>query len=90
METMARSTMYQFRIDEEEKAETFRVFSEMGIKPAQAVRLFFRQVRITQSIPFPIEHIPNAEMRKVFEETDAGIDIHKAKDTEDLFRQLGL
>ena len=87
---MARSSMYQFRIDEEEKAETFRVFSEMGIKPAQAVRLFFRQVRITQSIPFPIEYIPNAETRKVFEETDAGIDIHKAKDAEDLFRQLGL
>lgn len=57
--TLARSTMYQFRIDETEKAETFEILRNMGIKPAQAVRLFFRQIRQTNAIPFPIEHIPN-------------------------------
>jgi DNA-damage-inducible protein J len=56
---VANSTMYQFRIDEKEKAETFAILQEMGIKPSQAVRLFFRQIRQTKSIPFPIEHIPN-------------------------------
>ena len=44
---MSNSTMYQFRIDENDKAETFRILEEMGIKPAQAVRLFFRQIRKT-------------------------------------------
>ena len=88
MEIMSRSTMYQFRIDEDEKAETFKIFNEMGLKPAQAVRLFFRQVRITQSIPFPIEHFPNAETKKVFTETDAGIDINRAKDIKDLLSKL--
>lgn len=61
---MATKTMYQFRIDEQEKAETFAILKGMGIKPAQAVRLFFRQVRQTNSIPFPIEHIPNEKTAK--------------------------
>ena len=58
------STMYQFRIDEAEKAETFAVLNDLGMKPAQAIRLFFRQVRQTKSIPFPIEHTPNAATAK--------------------------
>jgi DNA-damage-inducible protein J len=52
---MTRSTMYQFRIDETEKAETFAVLNDLGMKPAQAIRLFFRQIRLTRSIPFAIE-----------------------------------
>ncbi len=52
--------MYQFRIDEKEKAETFAVLNELGLKPSQAIRLIFRQIRQTKSIPFPIEQVPNA------------------------------
>lgn len=62
---MGTSTMYQFRIDEQEKAETFAILNEMGIKPAQAVRLFFRQIRKTHAIPFPIEHTPNERTAKI-------------------------
>ncbi len=58
--TPAKS-VYQFRIDAREKAETFAVFENMGMKPAQAVRLFFRQVRATKTIPFPIEYSVNKE-----------------------------
>ena len=59
--TTPTKTVYQFRIDEREKAETFAVFANMGLKPAQAVRLFFRQVRETKSIPFPIEYSVNKQ-----------------------------
>ena len=62
---MAKSTLYQFRIDEQEKAETFAILHEMGLKPAQAVRLFFRQIRMTHKIPFQIEHTPNEATAKI-------------------------
>jgi DNA-damage-inducible protein J len=62
---MGTSTMYQFRIDEKEKAESFAILNEMGIKPAQAMRLFLRQVRKTHAIPFPIEHTPNERTAKI-------------------------
>lgn len=38
---MSHNSMYQLRIDEKEKQETFAVLAEMGIKPAKAVRMFF-------------------------------------------------
>jgi addiction module RelB/DinJ family antitoxin len=61
----SRSSMYQFRIDAQEKIETFAILNNMGIKPSQAVRLFFRQIRQTKTIPFPIEeHIPNEALSR--------------------------
>jgi addiction module RelB/DinJ family antitoxin len=62
---MTTSTMYQFRIDPKEKAEAFAVIESLGLKPAQAMRLFLRQVIQTHSIPFPIEHTPNERTAKL-------------------------
>ena len=71
---MSRSTSYQIRLSDHEKQEAFSVLQELGISPAQAVRLFFRQVVETRSIPFPIKasdrcpanngHIPNDQLAK--------------------------
>lgn len=86
---MANSTMYQFRIDEEEKAQTFAIFQEMGMKPAQAIRLFFRQVRQTKSIPFQIEHIPNEATAKAILLSDEQKDYSQSFDSvDDLFADL--
>jgi DNA-damage-inducible protein J len=90
MLTMSRSGTYQIRIDEEEKQETFAVFNELGITPAQAVKMFFTQVRRTHSIPFPIEYTPNAETAQAIAEAKQGVDLVVCKDTDDLFDKLGL
>jgi addiction module RelB/DinJ family antitoxin len=62
---MPASTIYQFRINEKEKAEAFAVLQELGLKPAQAIRLFLRQVKQTHSIPFSIEYTPNERAAKI-------------------------
>jgi DNA-damage-inducible protein J len=85
---MSNSTMYQFRIDEQEKAETFEILHEMGIKPAQAVRLFFRQIRKTHALPFPIEHIPNERTAKILLQSDAEKDYKRANSVDNLFADL--
>ena len=85
---MATQSMYQFRIDEQEKAETFAILKEMGIKPAQAVRLFFRQVRQTKSIPFPIEHTPNTETAKSLLRPDEEKGYERFDSVEALFADL--
>lgn len=53
---MAKTEVYQIRLDSEEKKQAFAVFKQLGLTPAQAVRMFFRQVVLTQSIPFNIEN----------------------------------
>ena len=53
---MRKTEVYQIRLDAQEKQQAFEVFKQLGLSPAQAVRLFFKQVVLTQSIPFQIEH----------------------------------
>lgn len=53
---MRRTEVYQVRLDMQEKKQAFAVFKQLGISPAQAIRLFFRQVVVTRSIPFAIEN----------------------------------
>jgi DNA-damage-inducible protein J len=85
---MSNSTLYQFRIDEKEKAETFEILAEMGIKPAQAVRLFFRQIRKTHALPFPIEYTPNEKTAKILLASDADKDYKRADSVDTLFADL--
>ena len=87
---MPHSTTYQIRIDEKEKQETFAVFNDLGISPAQAVKMFFAQVRNTRSIPFPIEHKPNAETIRVIEEAKRGENLVVCDNAADLFNKLGI
>ena len=53
---MSKTEVYQIRLDSQEKKQAFAVFKQLGITPAQAVRLFFKQVVLTKSIPFSIEN----------------------------------
>ncbi|OIQ63826.1 antitoxin RelB [mine drainage metagenome] len=51
---MARDTTVQFRIDSTVKEEAFAVFQQMGISPSEAVRVFFKQVQKTRTLPFAV------------------------------------
>lgn len=88
MLTMSRSGTYQIRINEQEKQETFAVFQDLGITPAQAVKLFFTQVRNTRSIPFPIEHTPNEKTASILLASDEEKDYKGFDNLDDLFRDL--
>lgn len=85
---MSQSSMYQIRIDEQEKAETFAILKEMGINPAQAVRLFFRQIRKTHALPFPIEYSPNEKTARILLQADADKDYKRVSSVDELFAGL--
>ncbi|MFN3188020.1 MAG: type II toxin-antitoxin system RelB/DinJ family antitoxin [Candidatus Paceibacteria bacterium] len=48
------STTLQIRIDSETKAQAQKVFSDMGIDMSSAIKLFLRNVIITESIPLEL------------------------------------
>lgn len=93
---MRKTEVYQVRLDSQEKKLAFAVFKQLGITPAQAVRLFFKQVVITKSIPFAIEN-QNINMDQILKlrklkqeqqngQTSAAVDL--SDDDEDLFAEL--
>ena len=47
-------TYLQVRLEPAIKSEAERVFDQLGLTMSQAVKLFFKQVIMRKSIPFPI------------------------------------
>ena len=84
---MAQDTTYQLRIDQQTKLASFAVFRELGMTPAEGMRIFLTQVAKTHSIPFPI-NVPNAKTAQILADTDAGVGLNRAKDVDDLLKQL--
>lgn len=87
---MRKTEVYQVRLDSQEKKQAFAVFKQLGMTPAQAVRLFFKQVVLTKSIPFTIEN-QNIDMEQLLKlkNTKRTKNTQKlALDEEDIFAEL--
>lgn len=68
---MSKTDQIQVRINPETKAAAEAVFSKLGIKPSDAVRLFYHQVELNQGIPFALS-VPNAETLQAIEDLETG------------------
>ena len=92
---MRKTEVYQVRLDSQEKKQAFAVFKQLGISPAQAVRLFFKQVVLTKSIPFAIEN-QNINMEQLLklrkskanQTTEDSASNYLEDEHEDLFEEL--
>ena len=76
------------RLDSEAKKAAYAVFEEVGLKPAQAVNLFFRQVAMNNGLPFPVS-IPNADTLAAMDELKQGGG-KKFQATDDFYNDLGI
>lgn len=56
----AKTEMIHARIDPKLKRSADRIFSQIGISTAEAIRLFLKQVELHHGLPFPIL-TPNEE-----------------------------
>ena len=57
------------RLDVEAKKMAYPIFEQIGLKPAQAVNLFLRQVALNRGLPFDVK-LPNAETIEAMKELD--------------------
>ena len=86
---MTKSAMIRARVDPDLKQDVENMFEALGLSTTQAITLFYQQVRLHRGLPFEVR-LPNEITRRTFEETDAGENLVRCEDGEDLFRQLGL
>ena len=80
METqkMKKDAVFSSRIDSYLKAEGDAILSSLGIKPSQALTMFYTQVVNHKGLPFDVK-IPNEETIKALNE-----DISRSKRYTDL------
>ena len=86
---MARTEVVRARIEPTLKSEVEKLFAKLGLTATEAVRLFYRQVKLHQGLPFTVT-IPNSTTLKVFEDTDANRNLVPCKDTDEMFANLGI
>jgi len=76
------------RLDESTKKAAERVFSQLGLAPSEAVRLFYRQVALRRGLPFALR-VPNKKTSAALDELEAGGG-GKAKKLDAFYKDLGL
>jgi DNA-damage-inducible protein J len=86
---MAKTATIHAKVEPELKREVHSIFKAMGLTASEAINLFYRKVKANRDLPFEVK-IPNKETLQAFKDSDAGRNLVKCKDLDDLFNQLQL
>ena len=86
---MASTAFVRARVDEALKKEAASVLADMGLTVSDVVRIVLTKVAKDKALPFELR-IPNKLTAETMEKSERGEDIHRAKDADDLFEQLGI
>lgn len=86
---MAANALVRARIDETLKNQAADVLAGMGLTISDLVRITLTKVAREKALPFDMR-VPNELTAQTIENSEAGVDVHKAKDADDLFNKLGI
>ncbi len=86
---MAATAFVRARIDETLKEEAAAVLSGMGLTVSDVIRIVLTKVAKDKALPFEMR-VPNKLTAETLAKSERGEDIHRAKDANDLFNQLGI
>jgi len=83
------TTVIHTRVDEDLKMNAEEILKKIGLSSSEAIRMFYRQIELHQGIPFDLK-VPNSLTKQTLNNSAQGKDVCQAKNTEDLFEQLGI
>ena len=86
---MMKSAMIRARVDPTLKQEAENIFEALGLSATQAITIFYQQVKWARGLPFEVR-VPNEVTLQTFEETDAGENLMRCENAQDLFAKLGI
>lgn len=87
---MARTDNINIRVEPKLKKEVEKTLSDLGMNITDAVTVFFKQIIMTESIPFIIKKPRlNAETIKAIEDAEKGINLSKGyTDLDEMWEDL--
>ncbi len=84
---MANLATVKVKIEPQLKDEVETIFQGMGLTPMEAIKLFYRAVKLERKLPFDFK-IPNDETLQAIQDAEARKDLTECEDVDDLFRKL--
>lgn len=87
---MARTDNINIRVEPKLKKEVEKTLNDLGMNITDAVTIYFKQIIMTESIPFMIKKPKlNAETRKAIEDAEKGENISKGyTDLDEMWEDL--
>ncbi|GJL63080.1 MAG: hypothetical protein NPIRA04_17340 [Nitrospirales bacterium] len=86
---MSKEATVRARVEAKLKADVEKLFKKVGLSTTEAITLFYRQVKMRNGLPFDVV-VPNETTEKVLKETDAGKNLVRCDDSDEMFERLGL
>lgn len=86
--SMAANAVVRSRISADIKEQATAVLDDLGLSVSDLMRSYLTRVAKEGAIPFDLN--PNKLTRETLRKSARGEEVHKAKDVEDLFDQLGI
>ena len=71
------------------KQEAESILGNLGMKPSEAIQIFYKQIALRSGFPIELK-IPNEATKLVLEESRAGKNVESFSTPEELFEDLGL
>jgi DNA-damage-inducible protein J len=84
---MASLATVKVKIEPQLKDEVETIFQGMGLTPIEAIKLFYRAVKLERKLPFDLK-IPNDETLQTIRDAEERKDLTECEDVDDLFRKL--
>jgi len=84
---MIQNSTIHARINSELKKSAENILDQLGMSSAEAIRLFYKQIELRKGLPFDIV-LPNKITEETLIKSDEGIDVHRVKDSQQLFAEL--
>ena len=81
---MNKSAVIHARIEPETKNAAERVLHRLGLRPTDAIRIFYRQISLRHGLPFSVE-IPNELTRLTLEKSRKAEDVERYNTLDDMF-----
>ena len=86
---MQKTASISVRIKPEIKKKAETILKKLGLKPTDAINLYYNMIIINQGIPFEI-NIPNNDTLKALLDVEEKNDIIHCKDSNEMFEKLGI
>lgn len=86
-EKMNRSAYVSVRINRELKKETENILQTLGVKPSDAITMFYNQINLRKGLPFPVE-IPNEVTKQAIKDAVNRVEMQTVNSIDDLMKAM--
>jgi DNA-damage-inducible protein J len=86
---MPKTDMIRARVEPKLKSDAEKILDSLGMTASDAIRIFYKQVVLRKGLPFDVM-IPNAETRRAMNDVRNKRNLTEYKDTDEMFKDLGL